>query len=311
RLPPPAPRAPTPSPRHGTAAGKLRPLRSPPPAPWTALRPVQPPCDGLPPLVKTDGWARAPLSGDSGGANPAKGWLQAARRESSCVAAVAQPGERASASRCPRAPRHGVVGPLAPARDERAPTGCLTPTPRRRGPLRCGDTALPFAMPDAAGTSTPHLHRCCRHHPFALPADAPVSGPQPFEICRRGYVAPPLDATRGAVLLLVAWSRQGHFSLPALARSRPRGSRLRCASGGHERSCRWRVGADRDDGRRRCALVCLHATLASLLTGDPPWMPSSPPEQQTTVEDAAGTSPLVSSDAWPLRFHSSHVCTLE
>ncbi|CAO2189658.1 unnamed protein product, partial [Urochloa humidicola] len=220
RRPSPAPRAPTPSPRHGTAAGKLCPLRSPPPAPLTALRPVQPPCDGLPPLVKTGGWARASGSGDVGGANPAKGRLQAARRASSCVAAVAQPGGRASASRCPRAPRRGVVGPLAPARDERAPTtGCLTPTPRRRGLLRCGGTALPSAMPDAAGASTPHLHRCCRHHPFALAADAPVSGPQPSEICRQGTSR---HALMRAVLLLVALHRQGHFPLPALARSRPR-----------------------------------------------------------------------------------------
>ncbi|CAO2149595.1 unnamed protein product [Urochloa humidicola] len=89
-----------------------------------------------PQIRRRDSW------GDAGGANPAEGGLQTARRASSRVVAVAQAGGQASASLCPRAPRRGVVGPLAPARDERAPTtGCLTPTARWRWPLRCGVTA--------------------------------------------------------------------------------------------------------------------------------------------------------------------------
>ncbi|CAO2045547.1 unnamed protein product, partial [Urochloa humidicola] len=56
----------------------------------------------IPQIRRRDSWS------DAGGANPAEGQLQAARRASSRVAAVAQLDGRASASRCPRAPRRGV-----------------------------------------------------------------------------------------------------------------------------------------------------------------------------------------------------------
>ncbi|CAO2192793.1 unnamed protein product, partial [Urochloa humidicola] len=79
-------------------------------------------------------------------------------------------------------------------------------------------TLLPSAAPDAAGL---------------YPSPAPLLPPpsfRPRHRCADVRAAAHRDpsaglrraaATLGAVLLIVAWSRQGHFPPPALARSRP------------------------------------------------------------------------------------------